>query len=89
MKTNPVRVPETVHSEIQAAARVLGCNASELLERAWLTFRHSQEFVEDFEQAKKAFSVGDFDRIAFQLHDQATLRAKRRADAVGALRRDG
>lgn len=88
MKTNPVRVPETVHSEIQAAARVLGCNASELLERAWLTFRQSSEFVEDFEQAKKAFSVGDLDRIAYQLHDQATLRAQRRATAVRALRHE-
>lgn len=88
MATNPVRVPEAVHSEVLAAARVLGCNASELLERAWLSFRESPGFVADFEQAQKAFSVGDLDAVASRLFEQSTDRARRRAAAVMALRRE-
>jgi hypothetical protein len=86
MATNPVRVPEVVHSEVHTAARLLGCNAAELLERAWNSYRQSPEFVADFEVAQKAFSVGDLDLVASRLHDQAADRARRRADAVKALR---
>ena len=56
MATNPVRVPEAVHDEVHTAARLFGCNASELLEHAWHSFRQSPEFVTEFEQARKAFS---------------------------------
>ena len=45
MATNPVRVPEAVHDEVHTAARLFGCNASELLERAWHSFRQSPESV--------------------------------------------
>lgn len=86
MATNPIRVPESVHGEVHAAARLLGCNASELLARAWEAYRQCPEFVSDFEFAQKALSVGDVDAVAHRLHEQATKRAKRRADAVLAMR---
>jgi len=84
--TSPVRVPEAVHNEVNAAARLLGCNAAELLERAWQSFRQSPEFVAEFELARKAFSVGDLDVVASRLYEQSTDRARRRAQAVTALR---
>lgn len=88
MATNPVRVPEAVHNEVHTAARLLGCNAAELLERAWESFRQSPAFIAEFELAQKAFSVGDLDHVASRLHEQAAERAQRRAAAVKALRRD-
>lgn len=88
MATNPVRVPEAVHNEVHTAARLLGCNAAELLERAWESFRQSPAFVAEFELAQKAFSVGDLDHIASRLYEQSTDRAKHRAASVKALRRD-
>ncbi len=86
MATNPIRVPELVHSEVHTAARVLGCNAAELLSRAWEAYRHSPEFRTEFEFAQKALSVGDIDAVAHRLHEQSTERAGRRAEAVKALR---
>jgi hypothetical protein len=88
MATNPVRVPEAVHDEVHTVARLFGCNASELLERAWHSFRQSPEFVTEFEQARKAFSVGDLDQVASHLYEQSARRAKRGADSVNALRRE-
>jgi hypothetical protein len=88
MATNPVRVPEAVHNEVHTAARLLGCNAAELLERAWESFRQSPAFLAEFELAQKAFSVGDLDHVASRLYEQSTDRAKQRAAAVNALRRD-
>jgi hypothetical protein len=88
MATNPVRVPEAVHNEVHAASRLLGCNASELLERAWQSFRESPAFLADFELAQKAFSIGDLDHVAARLHEQSTDRARERAAAVQALRSD-
>jgi hypothetical protein len=86
MATNPIRVPEDVHNEVLTAARVIGCNASELLERAWNLYRHTPEFVADFELAQKAFSVGDLNAIASRLNEQAADRARQRAASVAALR---
>ncbi len=88
MATTPIRVPETVHSEVHAAARLMGCNAAELLARAWEAYRQTPEFVADFEYAQKAFSVGDLDAVAHRLHEQAAERASRRAAAVKALRKE-
>jgi hypothetical protein len=88
MATNPVRVPEAVHNEVHTAARLLGCNAAELLERAWESFRQSPAFLAEFHLAQKAFSVGDLDHVASRLHEQSRQRAKQRAAAVSALRRD-
>lgn len=89
MATNPIRVPESVHSEVHAAARLLGCTAAELLARAWEAYRQSPEFVAEFEYAQKALSVGDIDAVAHRLHEQARERARRRAASVKALRRKG
>lgn len=86
MATKPIRVPESVHAEVHAAARLLGCNAADLLARAWEAYRHSPEFRSEFEFAQKALSVGDIDAVAHRLHEQAAERAKRRADAVRSLR---
>lgn len=85
--TNPIRVPESVHTEVHAAARVLGCNAAELLERAWDAFRQTPEFRADFEFAQKAFVAGDLDAVAHRMQEHATERARRRASAVKTLRR--
>lgn len=87
MTTTPIRVPESVHSEVHTAARLLGSNAAQLLARAWEAYRQSPEFVSEFEFAQKALSVGDFDAVAHRLDEQAAQRAKRRADAVRAMRR--
>jgi hypothetical protein len=88
MATNPVRVPAAVHSEVLTAARVLGCSAAELLERAWEEYRQSPAFREEFEQAQKAFSVGDLDHLATWLTEKSSERARRRAAAVSALREE-
>lgn len=87
MATNPVRVPEAVHNEVHAAARMLGCNAAELLERAWQSFRQSPAFIAEFELARKAFAAGDLDHVASRLYEQSADRAKQRAASVKALRR--
>ncbi len=86
MATNPVRVPEAVHNEVHTAARLLGCNAAELLERAWEAFRQSPAFIAEFDLARKAFSVGDLDQVASRLYERGADRAKERAAAVKALR---
>ena len=87
MQTTPTRVPEAVHGEVQAAARLLGCDASELLERAWNSFRQSAEFGEELARAQKAFATGDLGAVASMLQDRATQRARQRAGAVRGLRR--
>lgn len=46
-----------------------------------------REFVGEFAAAQKAFAAGGLDVVASQLHEQSTERARRRADAVKALRR--
>ncbi len=86
MGTNPIRVSETVHAEVGAAARLLGCNAADLLEQAWTSFRQSPQFLHDFEIAQKAFATGDLDRIVIRLSEQAEHRASSRAQAVARLR---
>ena len=86
MRTSPMRVSETVHAEVGAAARLLGCNAADLLEQAWTSFRQSPQFVHDFEMAQKAFSTGDLDRIVTRLTEQAEHRASSKAQAVAQLR---
>lgn len=78
MATNPVRVPEAVHNEVHTAARLLGCNAAELLERAWESFRESPAFIAEFELAQKAFSVGDLDHVASRLYEHSADRARSR-----------
>jgi len=88
MATNPVRVPEAVHNEVHTAARLFGCNAAELLERAWESFRQSPAFIAEFELAQKEFSVGDLDHVASRLYKQSADRARSRATAVKALRRE-
>ncbi len=73
------------YTEVQAAAHLLGCNAAELLERAWNAYRQTPDFREDFEHAQKAISVGDLDSIASRLQERSAARAKQRAEAVKAL----
>ena len=59
MATRPVRVPERVHGEVQAAARILGSNPSDLLAEAWNLYTTDAAFQDRFEQARKAFAIGD------------------------------
>jgi len=70
MTTVPVRVPEEVHSEVQTAARVLGCSSSALLERAWLSFSRSPEFVDAFQLAQEALSDGRIELVALRLRKE-------------------
>ncbi|MGK2957729.1 MAG: hypothetical protein ACSLFB_04880 [Acidimicrobiales bacterium] len=86
MVTIPVRVPESVHNEVHTAARLFGCNAAELLERAWESFRQNPEFLAEFEETQKAFSVGDLDNVTSRLYEQSTNRARARGAAVKAMR---
>jgi hypothetical protein len=88
MATNPVRVPSDVHAEVQAASRLMGCTAPELLERAWRLYRETAEFKGDFEHAQKAFAVGDVDAVATRLYERGMSRAHDRAAAVRGLRRE-
>lgn len=86
MATRPTRVPEDVHQELQAAARILGRSPGELLERAWHAYRQSHEFRDDFTLAQKAFASGDLDRVSGFLAERGRDRARSRAEGVQALR---
>jgi hypothetical protein len=86
MASQPVRVPDEVHEEVQNAARLLGCTSGELLARAWLAYRQSPEFREQFGFFQKAFAKGDIDAITERLRNQAVNRAADRA-AAGRARR--
>lgn len=86
MATRPTRVPDVVHQEVQAAARMLGRSPGELLERAWLAYRQSPEFRDDFTRAQKAFATGDLDRVSGFLAERGRERARARADGVQAQR---
>lgn len=88
MPTQPVRVPDGVHSEVQAAARVMGCTPAELLERAWEQYRATPEFRDDFAFAQKAFQVGDLEGLANRLQERGEARAAERAARVRSLRGD-
>lgn len=86
MATQPVRVPDEVHEEVQNAARLLGCTSGELLARAWLAFRQSPEFREEFTFFQKAFSAGDLDAVTEHLRRLGVTRASDRATAGRAER---
>lgn len=86
MATQPVRVPDQVHEEVQNAARLLGCTSGELLARAWLAFRQSPEFREEFAFFQKAFSAGDLDAVTERLRRLGVTRANDRATAGRAER---
>jgi len=86
MATQPVRVPDEVHEEVQNAARLLGCTSGELLARAWLAYRESPEFREEFASFQKAFATGDLDAVTGRLRAHASARAADRAAASRARR---
>lgn len=75
-----------MRDEVQAAARMFGCDASELLTRAWQEYRTTPQFVHDYETMQKAFSVGDLDAVTSVMRSRSEERAASRADAVKALR---
>jgi len=85
-QTNTVRVTETVHNQVHAASRLLGESVSDLLAKAWEQFAQSPAFARDFEEAQKAFSVGDLDHVAEKVFAIGAGRARARADAVKSLR---
>ena len=82
MSSIPMRVPEDVHSEVQAAARLLDRSPGELLRQAWEVYRKTPEFREDFTAAQKAFASGDVAAIAARLEERGQERAARRAKAA-------
>lgn len=81
MPTQPIRVPEPVHAEVQAASRLLGLPASELMRAAWEAYRESPEFRQTFAYAQKAFATGDLsaltEHLAERKEDRVVLRAAR------------
>ena len=86
MPTQPIRVPEPVHAEVQAASRLLGTPASELMRAAWEAYRESPEFRETFAYAQKAFATGDLSSLTEHLADRQTDRVARRAARTRRLR---
>jgi hypothetical protein len=86
MATQPVRVPNEVHEEVQNAARLLGCTSGDLLARAWLSYRQSPEFREEFAFFQRAFSAGDLDAVTEHLRGLGAARAVEGAAASRARR---
>lgn len=86
MPTQPIRVPEPVHAEVHAAARLLGTPASELMRAAWEAYRESPEFRETFACAQKAFATGDLSALTGHLADRQGDRVARRAARTRGLR---
>lgn len=86
MATTPIRIPEEVKNEVAAASRILGCNAAELLERAWTVYRETPQFREDLEISQKAFFTGDLAHITQHMSKRSEERAKVRAARVQGLR---
>lgn len=87
MATQPVRVKEDTYEELQGASRLLGQTPAELLSRAWRLYKESPEFRDEFELARKAFSVGDLNVIADMLEEQSDRWAERAADDIREMRR--
>lgn len=88
MPTQPIRVPEPVHAEVQAASRLLGTPASELLRAAWEAYRETPEFRETFASAQKAFATRDLSALTEHLAEQREERVSRRAARTRRLRSD-
>ena len=68
--------------------RVYGRDAydNQLLARAWLAYRESPEFREEFASFQKAFATGDLDAVTERLRAHASARAADRAAASRARR---
>jgi hypothetical protein len=81
----PVRVPEEIHEEVNAASRILGCTPGELLQRSWEAYRATPQFKETFQFAQKALSVGDLGILA----DHYRSARHERAAAKAAVARRG
>lgn len=88
MPTQPMRVPDSVHAEVQAASRLLGTPASDLMRAAWEAYRESPEFRETFTHAQKAFATGNLSALTEHLADRQTDRVARRAARTRRLRDD-
>ena len=82
--TRPLRVPESIHQEVSAAAQMLGETPSVLLARAWDAYKGTSDFQQDFNTFQKAYATGDFDIIVSTLsarsHERARQKAARAAD---------
>lgn len=89
MASSPIRVPEEIHAEVQAASRLLDCSSGELVRRAWEAYRDTPEFQDDFRFAQKAFASGDLGEIAERLRERGEQRAARRAAAIRESRSKG
>lgn len=86
MPTQPIRVPEPVHAEVQAASRLLGTPASELMRAAWEAYRESPEFRETLTYAQKAFATGDLSTLTEHLAEHREDRVARRSARTHRLR---
>lgn len=86
MPTQPIRVPDRVHAEVQAAARLLGTPASELLRAAWEAYRDSPEFQRTFALAQEAFASGDLSALTQHLAERREDRVAERAARTRRLR---
>lgn len=84
MSTAVVRVPERVHQEAQAAARVTGRTTGELFEAAWKIFKESPDFEMEIREAQKALASGDIETVTDMLTEHA---ARAKAQSIRESRR--
>jgi hypothetical protein len=82
----PVRVPNEIHEEVNAAANLLGCTPGELLQRSWEAYSASPKFREEFEFAQKALQVGDIKILAERYRESRQQRAAGRTAAIAGAR---
>ena len=82
--TKPVRIPERVGDEVLVAAQVLGVSSGDLIERAWISFKESPAFKEDFLAYQRALAAGDLDTVVETLNRRASRRAADRATRANA-----
>jgi hypothetical protein len=85
MATSPVRVPDDVHAEAVAAARVLGSTPGALLADAWHVYVRSSEFTAAFTDAQKAIATKDLAFLKRNLDEAARKRASQRAARAAAM----
>jgi hypothetical protein len=81
-ETKPIRVPRQVGIEVHAAALVLDMTSAEVLEQAWISYKQTPQFKEDFLSYQQAFASGDLELIADKLNERSLQRAEERAAAA-------
>ncbi len=71
MPTTVTRVPERVHQEVLAAARVTGRNTSDLFEEAWQHYKTTPLFERTLRDAQAALASGNIETVTDLIIEQA------------------